>query len=158
MDVSASEVLLGVVLICCVVGVGVGIRWISRRADADMERTRSLLRSRHAVTDEPVAPPRPAMPRGVPGRQRSAAVAPTAGPVTAGDPQGGDPQGGDLKSGEPQGDGPEVDDPESSGRHRVPEELMRASTYWLSPDRVARAKVPAMRTDENSLPHTQARQ
>jgi hypothetical protein len=37
------------------------------------------------------------------------------------------------------------DDLESSGRHRVPEELMQAVTYSLSPDRVARAKVPGPR-------------
>lgn len=37
------------------------------------------------------------------------------------------------------------DELESTGRHRVPEELMRASTYLLSPDRIARARVPSPR-------------
>jgi hypothetical protein len=32
-------------------------------------------------------------------------------------------------------------EPESAGRHTVPDELVRAATYKLAPDRVARAKV-----------------
>jgi hypothetical protein len=43
------------------------------------------------------------------------------------------------------------EDLESTGRHRVPEELMRASTYLLSPDRIARARVPAPRVQ--NVPH-----
>jgi hypothetical protein len=33
------------------------------------------------------------------------------------------------------------EEPEATGRHTVPEELVRAATYRLAPDRVARAKV-----------------
>lgn len=36
-------------------------------------------------------------------------------------------------------------DPDVPGRHAVPEELVRAATYLLPPDRVARAKVPQPR-------------
>ncbi|HWS38770.1 MAG TPA: hypothetical protein VN408_39285 [Actinoplanes sp.] len=43
---------------------------------------------------------------------------------------------------------PEADEvgPEVTGRHAVPEELVRAATYLLPPDRVARARVPQPRT------------
>ncbi|GAA1580098.1 hypothetical protein [Actinoplanes couchii] len=36
--------------------------------------------------------------------------------------------------------------PDVPGRHAVPEELVRAATYLLPPDRVARARVPHPRT------------
>jgi hypothetical protein len=55
-------------------------------------------------------------------------------------------------------DGPAVS---SSGRHTVPDELVRADTYRLAPDRVARAKVrhakpeePAPDDDTTRLPET----
>ncbi|HEX8347480.1 MAG TPA: hypothetical protein VF657_22505 [Actinoplanes sp.] len=138
MDVSAPEILLGFFAIMCAVGVAYGSRWISRRSDAVLESTRLALRSRHAVPeaqstllDDPAGRPEmswaarldadalaPDTPADVP---TGVPAAPAAAPAVA------------------------DDDLESTGRHRVPEELMRASTYLLSPDRIARARVPAPR-------------
>lgn len=83
-----------------------GARWISRRADAQMEQTRAALRSQHALTDPPVTP-------GWEAQLDADAVR-----------------------------GPAEEDLSPAGRHRAAEELMRATTYPLSPDRIARAKVP----------------
>ena len=139
MDVSAAEIVLGLVLTACAVAAAYGARWISRRSDEQMERTRAALRSRHAVPDQPtrrVAPEQLNQPtrRVAPSPRPHAAV--RAGSVPAG-----------LAS-----DAPADADPESSGRHRVPEELMRAVTYTLSPDRVARAKVPGPRPEQTPEP------
>lgn len=135
MDVSAAEIVLGLVLTACAVAAAYGARWISRRSDEQMEKTRAALRSRHAVPDQPtrrVAPDRL--------NQQTRRVPPSPRPHAA-VPAGAVPS--DLVP-----DGPADVDPESSGRHRVPEELMRAVTYTLSPDRVARAKVPGPRPRE----------
>ena len=142
MDVSAPGILLGFLAVMCVVGVAWGSRRISRRSDAVLEATRQALRSRHAV-------PPPVASAATPGPA-------TPGPATPGSATPGpalswsaqldadaivDPPfpAHDIEAAH---DGPDAsDDLESTGRHRVPEELMRASTYLLTPDRIARAKV-----------------
>ena len=146
MDVSAPEILLGFFAIMCAVGVAYGSRWISRRSDAVLESTRLALRSRHAVPEAQStllddSPGRPEM---------SWAARLDADALAPGRPA-------DVPTGPPAAAAPTVadDDLESTGRHRVPEELMRASTYLLSPDRIARARVPAPRLQDvpDPLPH-----
>ena len=133
MDVSAAEIVLGLVVVIGAVGAVYGARWVSRRSDQQMERTRAALRARHAVPDVPSegATRLLATARSVTAQRTPARPVP-APPVTVSPP----PE-------------PVDEDPESSGRHRVPEELMRAATYSLSPDRVARAKVPGPRPQSN---------
>jgi hypothetical protein len=44
----------------------------------------------------------------------------------------------------------------SQGRHTVPDELVRAATYRLSPDRIARAKVPQNDVAQEATPKPRA--
>ncbi|MEV7623329.1 hypothetical protein [Actinoplanes sp. NPDC089786] len=55
--------------------------------------------------------------------------------------------------GEPGGEGQEAEVPRR-GRHYVPDELVQASTYRLSADRVARAKVPGSIKEGDEVPRT----
>lgn len=83
-------------------------------------------------------------PEGGPGRSGSGAVPrrPRLGVSAARrrpDGEGGEPAG--RSAGGRSHLVPVPDAVESSGRHLVPDELVRAATYRLAPDRVARAKV-----------------
>lgn len=83
-------------------------------------------------------------PEGGPGRSGSGAVPrrPRSGVSAARrrpDGEGGEPAG--RSAGGRSHLVPVPDAVESSGRHLVPDELVRAATYRLAPDRVARAKV-----------------
>jgi hypothetical protein len=111
MGMSGFAVVVAVVvMVVCVTGVVCGARWISRYADAELEKTKRALKARHAVPDA-VGPAGPAVPAGGTGRAPDHRCGP-------------------------------VDDTVGAGRHHVPEELLRASTYRLSQDRVARARAP----------------
>ncbi len=80
-----------------------------------------------------VLSPRPSGPSAA--RTAAAFFAPSAPPVTP--PETADDVGVAASPAAPE-PGPEPDRP---GRHLVPDELVRAATYRLPPDRVARAKV-----------------
>jgi hypothetical protein len=101
-------VVVAVVMVVCVAAVVYGARWISWHADAELEKTKRVLKARYAVPD-PVSLP---------------------GPAADGDNGGRTPTVAHLGV------------PVGAGRHQVLEELLRAATYRLSGDRVARARVP----------------
>jgi hypothetical protein len=68
-----------------------------------------------------------------------------AGSSKAGSSKAGSSEAGSSKAGSSKAGSSEAGssgDLEETGRHNVPEELVRAATYRLPPDRVARAKVP----------------
>ncbi|HEX8344325.1 MAG TPA: hypothetical protein VF657_06210, partial [Actinoplanes sp.] len=111
MEMSGFAVVVAVVvMVVCVAGVVYSARWVSRYADAELEKTKRALKARHAVPDAVGA----------------------SGPVL---PTGGRGRVPDHRCGP-------VDDTAGAGRHHVPDELLRAVTYRLSQDRVARARVP----------------
>lgn len=116
MDVSATDVLIWILLVNSAICAGYGYRsWRRRRAVIA-----AVNRERARMDDLPPRTPKPAaMPEAVPD----------AVPVTT---------PADAVIVEPAA--PVV--PQQLGRHREIEELMRASTYRLSADRLARAKVP----------------
>ena len=109
---SGSTVVLLVVMVVCVAAAVYGARWMSRYADAEVEKTKRALKAGHAVAD-PVSQTGPDAP--------------------------GDGCGETFAVHHP---GMPVADPVGEGRHHLPEELLRAATYRLSQDRVARARVP----------------
>jgi FtsZ-interacting cell division protein ZipA len=172
MDVSATHIVLGLVSIICAVAAAYGARWISRRSDEQMRETRAALRSRHAA-DEPAAAPEPLAPeRPAPQSPAPQSTAPqSTGSRDPERPVAAPSQRAARRSPSTVAPPPQVlapwpgetapftpaphDDPEAAGRHRVPEELMHAVTYALSPDRVARAKVPGQRPQQHRpLPHS----
>ena len=112
MDVSATDVLIGILLVNLGICAAYALRTVRRRRAVvvAVKRERARLGS---------LPPKP--------RRK-----PATEPATTTEP--------DTEAAAKDEPGAVV--PQQLGRHREIEELMRAATYRLSPDRLARAKVP----------------